>query len=169
MMTTLVLGIGNTLLRDEGCGVHVIRYLQKNYGQIRPDDCFLDGGTLSFTLARFIENTPQLIVVDAAELNAKPGTLKTFVNTHMETFLGTRKRSAHDLGLLDFFDIARLTDCLPSKRALIGIQPQQVEWGNQPSQAIAEAIPKAAERVLELMDAWTQEGDPHWTQDLCLG
>lgn len=159
MMTKLVLGIGNTLLCDEGCGVHVIRYLQKHNAQSRPDMCFLDGGTLSFTLAGFLENTAQLILVDAAELHAEPGAIRTFVDTQMDTFLGTSKHSAHDVGLLDLLNIARLTDHLPNKRALIGIQPQRVEWGYQPSRAVAKAIPKAAKVVLELIDVWTREGD----------
>lgn len=159
MTTKLVLGIGNTLLRDEGCGVHVIHYLQRHYGQSRPDICFLDGGTLSFTLAGFLENTSQLIVVDATELNAKPGTIKTFVNARMDAFLGNNKHSAHDVGLLDLLDIIRLTDHLPTQRALIGIQPQQVEWGDQPSRAVAKAIPKAAKGVLKLIHVWAREGD----------
>jgi hydrogenase maturation protease len=159
MTTKLVLGIGNTLLRDEGCGVHVIQHLQRRYGQSRPDVCFLDVGTLSFTLAGFLENTSQLIVVDAAELNAKPGAIRTFVDAHMDNFLNACKRSVHDIGLQDLLDIARLIDHLLSKRPLIGIQPQQVEWGDQPSRAVAKAIPKAAKRVLQLIYVWAREGD----------
>jgi hydrogenase maturation protease len=151
MSTKLVLGIGNTLLCDEGCGVHVVHYLQRHYGQTRPDVCFLDGGSLSFTLASYIDDTTQLIVVDAAELHAKPGAIRTFLDAHMDTFLGNSKHSAHDVGLLDLLDIARLTHHFPSKRALVAIQPQQITWGDKPSRAVATAIPKAAERVLELI------------------
>ena len=50
MRTTLILGIGNNLLSDEGIGIHVIRYLDEHHGDT-PATTFLDGGTLSFTLA----------------------------------------------------------------------------------------------------------------------
>ena len=43
---TLVLGLGNTLLGDEGAGVYAVRALQEQYAD-RADVEFLDGGTLS--------------------------------------------------------------------------------------------------------------------------
>ena len=49
MVNTLVLGVGNVLLADEGAGVHAMRYLQDHYDL--PNTTYLDAGTLSFTLA----------------------------------------------------------------------------------------------------------------------
>ena len=49
MRTTLVLGVGNTLVGDEGAGVHAALHLARVVGD-RPDLEFLDGGTLGFTL-----------------------------------------------------------------------------------------------------------------------
>jgi hydrogenase maturation protease len=63
---TLILGIGNTLLTDEGAGIHALNHLQAEYPDI-PNLTFLDGGTLSFTLATWIEDCTNLIVFDAAE------------------------------------------------------------------------------------------------------
>ena len=66
-MKTLVLGIGNTLLSDEGVGIHVLQALAAE--SPLPDDVeLLDGGTLSFTLAGPIEEADALIVVDAANI-----------------------------------------------------------------------------------------------------
>ena len=36
-------------------------------------------------------------------------------------------------GLMDLMDIARLTGHLPANRALIGIQPETMDWGMQPT------------------------------------
>ena len=47
---TLILGIGNTLLSDEGVGVRMLDHLQDHHPEL-PDVDYLDGGTLSFTLA----------------------------------------------------------------------------------------------------------------------
>ena len=121
---TLILGIGNTLLTDEGAGIHALNHLQSEYSDI-PNLTFLDGGTLSFTLAVWIEDCTNLIVFDATELNQPAGTVNTFVGTAMDEFLGTSKRSAHEVGLLDLMDITRLTEHLPENRALIGIQPEK--------------------------------------------
>ena len=68
-MRTLILGIGNTLLSDEGVGVHVLQALEPALpASDFPDVTLLDGGTLSFTLAGPIEDAEALIVVDAARI-----------------------------------------------------------------------------------------------------
>ena len=153
-MKTLVLGVGNTLLTDEGVGVHVIHYLQQNHGQLA-NTTYLDGGTLSFTLAGDIEDSDQLIVIDATQLDAMPGTVQQFVDHEMDTFLGTkRKMSVHEVGLLDLLNISRLTGRLPERRALIGIQPKTIDWGEQPCPEVAAAIPLASQKTVDLITAW---------------
>ncbi len=59
---TLVPGSGNMLLGDEGAGVHAVRALQEKHDDLA-DVEFLDGGTLSFTLAGPIEEAGSLIVI----------------------------------------------------------------------------------------------------------
>ena len=76
MAKTLVLGVGNVLLADEGAGVHAMRYLQDHY-DLR-NTTYLDAGTLSFTLAADIAEADNLIVFDAAQIDAKPGTVRVF-------------------------------------------------------------------------------------------
>lgn len=154
---TLILGIGNTLLSDEGAGIHALNHLQSSLPDIRPDIAnlnFIDGGTLSFTLAVWIEDCANLIVFDATELQQPAGTVKTFVGSAMDEFLGHTKRSAHEVGLIDLMDIARLTDHLPENRALIGIQPDKMGWGMQPTVAVANALDEAVNEAVKLIDQW---------------
>ena len=151
---TLVLGIGNTLLSDEGIGIHVLRELQKN-NQIQDNIEYLDGGTLSFTLATPIENCDQFIVIDASEIKSKPGAVKVFENDEMDTFITTgNKKSGHEVGLVDVMSIAMLTGNLPPKRALIGIQPDSLDWGNDPTELVKQAIPVACQHAQELITKW---------------
>ena len=112
---------------------------------------------MSFTLAADIEAADHLIVVDAAQLGESPGTVRCFLDADMDRFLGTARHSVHEVGLLDLMDIARLTDTLPARRALIGIQPDTLGWGDTPSPVVARAIPEAAGRVLGLLDEWRAE------------
>jgi len=154
---TLILGIGNTLLTDEGAGIHALNRLQSDYSNIQsdiPDLNFIDGGTLSFTLAVWIEDCDNLIVFDATELHQPPGTVNVFVGTDMDTFLGTTKRSAHEVGLIDLMDIARLTDHLPEKRALIGIQPDKMGWGMEPTPTVQLALGNAVNEAVKLLKKW---------------
>jgi hydrogenase maturation protease len=153
-MRTLILGIGNTLLADEGIGVHVIQHLQDHQKDL-PDTALVDGGTLSFTLATAIEDADNLIVIDAAQLHAEPGTVKTFIDSDMDEFLQTNKQcSVHEVGLLDLMTVARLADQLPARRALIGIQPQKIDWGEHPTDEVGAAIPSVCRQVKQLVKEW---------------
>ena len=157
---TLILGIGNTLLTDEGAGIHALNHLQSAVPNIWPDSPnspnlnFIDGGTLSFTLAVWIEDCTNLIVFDATELNQPAGSVNVFVGPAMDKFLGTTKRSAHEVGLIDLMDIARLTDHLPRNRALIGIQPDKMGWGMKPTASVQNALDEAVGEAVKLIDLW---------------
>lgn len=140
-MKTLVLGIGNTLLTDEGVGIVAMRELESRFGG-REDMEFLDGGTLSFTLAVPISECDALLVIDAAELGAAPGTVRSFEGAEMDRFLGAnRKSSVHEVGLLDLMSISRLSGHWPERRALIGVQPAVVGWGESLTPEVAAALP----------------------------
>lgn len=150
----LVLGIGNTLLSDEGIGVHAMSRLQREFGGV-PGIEFLDGGTLSFTLAAPIGAADCLLVIDAAELQDDAGAVRLFVDEEMDRYLGnSHKRSVHEVGLLDLMAVACLTDSLPQRRALIGIQPHNVAWGDEPSAPVAAALPAACTMARELIREW---------------
>src|SRR4030042_5523528 len=100
-MKTLGLGIGNTLLTDEGIGVHVLQALAPELANW-PGVTLLDGGTLSFTLAGPIEDADALIVVDAANIKSKPGEWTLLKGEEMDGFLmSNRKSSVHEGGLTD--------------------------------------------------------------------
>ena len=108
---TLVLGIGNTLLSDEGVGVHVVNKLHQD-NPPSEDVCYMDGGTLSFTLADPIESCEQLIVVDASEIRSEPGAVEVFEDQAMDTFITTgNKKSVHEVGLVDVMSIAITAPC----------------------------------------------------------
>ncbi len=158
MQRTLVLGIGNTLLSDEGLGIHLLEYLRAKHPQL-PGVTWLDGGTLSFTLAPVIEDHANLIVLDAAQLDKPPGSIDLLTGADMDRFVGYGKRSVHEVGLIDLLTIARLQERLPERRALLGIQPAEFGWGDKPGAAVSRVIPEAAAQVLELIHCWTDPQD----------
>lgn len=162
IFNTLILGIGNTLLSDEGAGIHAMYQLQAGYPD-SPDIVYVDGGTLSFSLAAYLQDCSNIIVLDAAELNSLPGTVRTMVGAEMDDFLGAARRSPHEVGLLDLFDIARLTESLPVNRALIGIQPQSIEWGTSPTPPVEKALPVAVEQAINLLNEWQLMGVSQFT------
>jgi hydrogenase maturation protease len=157
-INTLVLGIGNTLLSDEGVGVHMLAHLEANHPDL-PRVKYLDGGTLSFTLAAWIDEADNLVVIDAAQLDSAPGTVQVFEGEEMDRFAGRTKRSVHEVSLGDLLAMAHLTGTLPQHRALVAIQPGEIDWGSQLSDAVERALPEAAGRVAGLVRRWTGTAD----------
>jgi len=93
-------------------------------------------------------------VLDAAEFKAPPGTVKVLAGVEMDRFLGAARRSPHEVGLLDLFDIARLTESLPVNRALVGIQPKSIEWGMSPTPPVEAALALAVDETMKLIRVW---------------
>ena len=152
-MKTLLLGVGNTLLADEGAGVYAMHFLKNHYSL--PDTEFLDGGTLSFTLANAIAEANNLIIFDAAQLDGKPGTVRAFEGAELDDFLLSGCLSVHEVGFADLMDIARLLDTMPENYALIGIQPVYLGWDDSPGAAVRAAAPEAAALAADLYYKWT--------------
>lgn len=156
-INTLVLGLGNTLLSDEAVGITVIRRLEaaSDLAQAR----FLDGGTLGFTLASPIAEHPRLIVVDAARMDEPAGTVRIFEGNAMDVQLSGKGKSVHEVSLADLMDMARLSDTLPRQRALVGIEPAVVDWGETLTPPVKAAVPQAMDLVRALVRRWNADSD----------
>ncbi len=157
---TLILGLGNVLLADEAVGALAVRRLEAEYPA---DDSLLclDGGTLSFSLAVPIGDCQRLIVIDAAVMGDAPGTVRVFQDTDMDRQLTRHATSVHEVSLADLLDMARLTDSLPTRRALIGVEPALVGWGDGLTPAVEAALPEVLERVRELLARWDAQDAGH--------
>ena len=152
-INTLILGIGNTLLSDEGVGIHVLDALL-SARQWPEHVTLLDGGTLSFTLAGAIEDAQGLVVIDAARMALPPGSVRSMEGPEMDTYLRGNRKGVHEVSLADLLDIARLTEALPQRRCLVGIEPACLDWGERPGAQVAAAIPQAAVLVCQVLARW---------------
>ena len=114
----VVLGIGNSLLTDDGIGVHVAQAVAAlcDAGWLPPGIRVLDGGTIGLSLLAEIDPDAILIAVDAMELHAPPGTLAVFTGAAMDRQLTGNKRFAHEVALADLMQAADLSGIWPPRR-----------------------------------------------------
>ena len=149
----VVLGLGNSLLADDGVGVQAIARLQAEPAEMPLE--LVDGGTMNFTLLQYLEDASAIIVIDAANLDAAPGTVRVFEGEDMDRIVaGSRRNSVHEAGLADLMAMARIKDCLPERRALITVQPERIDWGDALSAPVARALPGICERARVLAARW---------------
>jgi len=98
---TLVLGLGNVLMGDEGIGVYVVRALEKL--TLPADVECLDGGTGAFTLLEPLENAGRIILIDAANDGNPVGTVTRTTPKFSRDYPPTL--TAHDVGMKDLLDV----------------------------------------------------------------
>jgi hydrogenase maturation protease len=98
---TLVLGLGNVLMGDEGVGVHAVRALE---ARPLPDtvEC-LDGGTGGFILLEPLEKADRIILIDAAADDKPFGTVTRTTPRFSKDYPPTLM--AHDIGVKDLLDV----------------------------------------------------------------
>jgi hydrogenase maturation protease len=149
----LVLGVGNSLLTDDGVGVHAVARLRLE-SPMPPDVTILDAGTLSFSLLPALEQSDALIAIDAARGGGEPGEVQVREGDEVERFLQRNGRSVHEVGLSDLLDMARLSGQLPGRRVLIGVEPQVIDWGLELSAPVAAALPRCVDLAVEFIGRW---------------
>lgn len=149
---TLVLGVGNTLLSDEGFGVHVVERLVKKY-KLPKEVYALDGGTLGMDLLYYLEGVENLLIVDAVEARREPGALIRLEGDEVPAFLSL-KVSPHQMGIPDMLAAAKLKGSFPRNIVLWGVQPASLEVGLELSEVVAPLVDVAVERVAEELRNW---------------
>jgi len=149
---TLVLGVGNILLQDEGVGVRVVEQLQENY--TFPEEVqVLDGGTMGLDLLHYLEGVDHLLVIDAVDARQPPGSVVRLTDGEIPAFLG-RKLSPHQIGLADLLSVASLRDLAPRETVLIGVQPASLETELSLSPTVRAQLPAIIDMVVEELKRW---------------
>ena len=134
---TLILGIGNILLADEGIGPKAVEMLQgKNLGHVD----LLDGGTGGFHLLGEIEGYENLILVDATLDQNPVGSIRVIKPKFASDYPPTL--SAHDVGLKDLLDTAEVMGFKPDAHLVVMSVELVQPVGMHFSPKVEEAMPK---------------------------
>jgi hydrogenase maturation protease len=149
---TLILGVGNLLVSDDGVGVRVVERLATAY-DLPEGVQTLDGGTLGLDLLYYLQGVEHLLIIDALEMDEEPGTLRRMQGDDVPAFLSARM-SPHHIGVPDMLAVAKLMDLYPQHVVLWGVQPGSLEMGLELSPAVANQVDVLVEKALEEMAGW---------------
>ncbi len=131
---TLVLGLGNLLLGDEGVGVHAARELM---GETVLNAEVQDIGTAIFDALPALEKADRVIVVDAMKGHGHPGTI---YRTTMDACIGNTC-----IGSLHGFDLRSVLALAGRKTApefiVLGVEPAVIQWSMDLSDPVKQALP----------------------------
>jgi hydrogenase maturation protease len=134
---TLVLGLGNVLMGDEGVGVHVVRAVE-NHTLPANVEC-LDGGTGGFTLLEPLQEAGRIILIDAAADGNPVGTVTRTTPRFSRDYPPTL--TAHDIGVKDLLDVFYIQGGGPD----VILYAITIDSQQPISMELSEVIAKAAE------------------------
>jgi hydrogenase maturation protease len=141
---TVILGVGNVLLSDEGVGIHVVQELMKM--ALPPTVEVIEGGTGGFGLLDIVTEADRLIVIDAVKGDGEPGTIYLFNFKDAPDFPDGYKTSVHQVGILEVVRLAGLIGKTP-ETTIIGVEPKSLETGMILSSEVRAKIPRIIELV----------------------
>ena len=147
-MRTLVLGLGNPILGDDGIGLRVAEAVRASLPQgadIEVDTNYWGGLRLMERLVGY----ERAVVVDAICTGEHaPGTLLRLGPDDLPT---RRTAAAHDVTLPTALRLAaEMGLAMPSEIVILGIETQNIlDFGEELSPAVAAAIPAAVRAVLD--------------------
>lgn len=140
-----IIGCGNLLLKDEGIGIHLIRYLQDHSKAVSPDVELIDGACGGFDLIPFFEGADKVIIVDAVKAGGSPGDVYKFGPSDFEVS-APPSTSLHDVSLKEVFAIVEKIQGLPPV-TIFGVEPKEIGWGMELTQELQAVLPRLAELV----------------------
>jgi hydrogenase maturation protease len=147
----LVAGIGNIFLGDDGFGSEVIRHAEipRDDESVRVVDYGIRGMHLAYDL---LEDWDTLVLVDAVPSRGRPGTLHVFQADH-QTGSSASGLDAHGMDPEAVFASLRALGGSPPYTVVVGCEAGNVEEGIGLTDPVAEAVPRAARAVEEIVAA----------------
>lgn len=146
-----VIGLGNTLRRDDGIGIHVLALLQEALE--RKDVSFLNFGIASFGLINYISDFRRVLLIDAIDADLAPATLRIF-SLHEATYHAKDKKvSSHELSLADLLNLYQILG-VSSDVHIAGIQVKDTSYGLEMTGELESAKGAIADEIHKFIDSW---------------
>lgn len=143
----IVLGVGNTVMQDDGVGVKVVHALREGFDL--PDNiCIIDGGLAGFAWLEEIRAARYLLIVDAMRGDGPPGTVYRVTPDQLANRSGPTI-SPHEVGVTELLAMAEMLGSLP-QTLILGVQPDvTTEPGLELTEALRDAVPRIVAAIIE--------------------
>lgn len=149
---TLVIGLGNPLMADDGLGIAALERLGK--GWVFPESVRLvDGGTWGMNLLPLIEEAGELLLLDAIDGGGPVAQPIVLEREQVPRFLGL-KLSPHQVDLREVLALAELRGRLPERVVAMGLPPTRVEMFSGLSPELECGMDRLLAAVVERLELW---------------
>jgi hydrogenase maturation protease len=152
-MTTRIIGLGNSILTDDGVGIHAVREVQRRLEACPCADVdIVETEVGGFSLMELLTGCKKVILIDCIQFEGLiPGTVVHINPGDLRTSL--RLRSVHDIDLPTVLELgSRLGLPMPEEISVIGIQAENaLTFGESLTDAAERGMKKAVNHVLDMI------------------
>jgi hydrogenase maturation protease len=148
----VVIGVGNPIMGDDGFGLVALDRLRSGI-EGGSDIEFLDGGTWGMNLLPTIERADRLLILDAINHRAEPGTIVELEGAEVPRYLDLQL-STHQIDLSAVLALADLRGSLPGELVALGVQPERIELMLGLSPTVLAALDAVVARARARLEAW---------------
>ncbi|MBN2168739.1 MAG: HyaD/HybD family hydrogenase maturation endopeptidase [Actinobacteria bacterium] len=145
MAERLLIGIGNTLMKDDGVGVHAARFLKS---RVPRDVDVIEGGVYSIDLLYSMEGCSKVLFIDGIDAGEEPGAIFRFTPDDIRE-KSSGPLSVHEIGVMDLIRTAKLIGQEPPEITLFAVQVKELGIGEELTPEIEGVLPKLAELVVK--------------------
>ena len=143
---------------DDGLGIAALERLREQW-DVPLDVELVDGGTWGLNLLPIIEDAGRVLLIDAIDVGAPPGTETVIPRERLPRYLAT-KISPHQVDLCDVLALAELRGTLPEQTTAVGLQPERVEMSSDLSATLRDRLDGLVAAVVRLLAVWGHECTP---------
>ena len=147
----VVLGIGNPLMGDEGIGVYLIERLAASAAEY-PSVDFIDAGSGGLSILHYLDGRRKAIIIDCAFMDEPPGAIRRFTPEEVRSRKVLAHQSLHEADLMRIIAMARQLGQAPEQIVIFGIQPEQVQPGEELSRMLVERIDEYVSLILRELE-----------------
>jgi hydrogenase maturation protease len=149
---TVVLGLGNPLMADDGLGLLALERLRAEW-DLPPGVTLADGGTWGMMLLPLIEDADELLLLDAIRAGQAPGTLTELSREELPRYFA-HKLSPHQIDLREILALSELRGTMPARVVAIGVEPGRVEMSTELSPVVEARVDEVIHAAVERLAAW---------------
>lgn len=144
-----IIGIGNTLRRDDGIGIIILESLLKLYKKKALD--YLNFGTATFDLMHRMQNYDAVLLIDGIKAGLPAGELKIFELKNIKCDFKDSATSTHELDLKSILKLSKKLG-LKTKIYVAGIQVKDTSYAEGLSAALEKRRGDIVKRISEFID-----------------
>lgn len=161
---TVVLGLGNPLMGDDGTGLAALERLRDEWS-LPGDVELVDGGTWGMNLLPVVEEATHLLLLDAIRAGMPAGTEVVLCRDEIPRMFQA-KLSPHQIDMREVLALAELRGRLPIDTVALGLQPERVEFGEPLSARVEAKLDDLVELAIEQLRFWGHDCRPQrWHAD----